>query len=51
MSLDSPTDKDKFDAILRRLIATKPQTQAETKAKAKEQRKAKKAKASRLDSK
>jgi hypothetical protein len=48
---EDSTDQAKFDAILRRLIATKPQTGEEIKAKAKAERKAKKAKASRLDSK
>jgi hypothetical protein len=29
---DTPVNKDKFDAVLKRLIASKPQTEAETKA-------------------
>lgn len=37
-------DKDKFDAVLKRLVQAKPQTEAETKAKAAEERKAKKEK-------
>ena len=37
-------DKDKFDAVLSRLIAAKPQTEVETKAKATAIREAKKAK-------
>ena len=36
-------DKDKFDSVLKRLIVSKPQTEAETKAKATVTRKAKKA--------
>lgn len=43
MTDDSRVDKDKFDAVLGRLIASKPQTEAETKAKATAVRKAKKA--------
>jgi hypothetical protein len=40
---NEPIDQDKFDAVLKRLIAAKPQTEQETKAKAKTQRAAKKA--------
>jgi hypothetical protein len=36
-------DQDKFDAVLKRLIAAKPQTEQETKAKATAERAAKKA--------
>jgi hypothetical protein len=43
MSDDSPVNQDKFDAILKRLIKAKPQTEAETKAKATRARTAKKA--------
>jgi hypothetical protein len=44
--MSDTVDKDKFDAVLSRLIAAKPQTEAETKAKAEADRKAKKAKVS-----
>jgi hypothetical protein len=40
-------DQDKFDAVLRRLISSKPQTEAETKARAIEIRKARHAIAER----
>lgn len=43
MAEDSTENKDKFDAVLRRLIAAKPQTEQETKAKATKARAAKKA--------
>ena len=42
--MSDTVDKTKFDAVLSRLIAAKPQTEAETKAKATAIRKAKKAK-------
>lgn len=44
MTDDSSVDKDKFDAVLKRLIQAKPQTEEETKAKAKTERKTKKPK-------
>ena len=44
--MSDTVDKDKFDAVLSRLIAAKPKTEAETKAKAEADRKAKKAKLS-----
>jgi hypothetical protein len=43
MPEDSTVNQDKFDAVLRRLISAKPQTEQETKAKAKTERAAKKA--------
>ena len=39
---DKTIDQDKFDAVLKRLIQAKPQTEVETKAKAAVERKAKK---------
>jgi len=39
---DGAVNQDKFDAVLRRLIKAKPQTEAETKAKATTARTAKK---------
>jgi hypothetical protein len=44
--MSDTVDKDKFDAVLSRLIAARPQTEAETKAKAEADRRAKKAKLS-----
>jgi hypothetical protein len=41
--MSDTVNQDKFDAVLRRLIKAKPQTEAETKAKATETRAAKKA--------
>ncbi len=43
MTEDSTVNKEQFDAVLRRLIAAKPQTGEETKAKATAERAAKKA--------
>ena len=43
MADEQVVDQDKFDAVLKRLIQAKPQTEAETKAKAAVIRKAKKA--------
>jgi hypothetical protein len=39
---DSPVNQAKFDAVLKRLIKAKPQTEAETKAKATKTRTARK---------
>ena len=39
--MSDTVDKEKFDAVLSRLIAAKPQTEVETKAKATADRKAK----------
>jgi len=43
MADESLVDKDKFDVVLKRLIQSKPQTEAEIRAKAAEDRKTKKA--------
>jgi len=42
--MSDTVDKDKFDTVLARLIAAKPQTEVETKAKAAAIRKAKQSK-------
>lgn len=47
MADDSTVDQDKFDAVLKRLIQAKPQTEAETRAKAIEIRKDRHAEAER----